>query len=72
MNTKLLLSSAALLPLTLTSCGDKTAKAERLPNVIYIMSDDLGIGDLGCYGQKMIKTPGIDSLSRLGMTFANH
>lgn len=71
-HNRLLLSSAALLPLALNSCDGRAAKPERTPNVIYIMADDLGIGDLGCYGQELIKTPGIDSLSRLGMTFANH
>lgn len=38
------------------------AEAAGKPNVIYIMADDLGYGDLGCYGQKRIKTPSIDRL----------
>lgn len=42
------------------------------PNVIYILADDLGIGDLGCYGQKIIRTPGIDSLAAKGMRFMQH
>ena len=42
------------------------------PNVIYIMADDLGIGDLGCYGQKKIKTPAIDKLAENGMRFTQH
>ena len=42
------------------------------PNVIYIMADDLGIGDLGCYGQRFIKTPGIDGLAANGVRFAQH
>jgi arylsulfatase A-like enzyme len=45
---------------------------ERLPNVIYIMADDLGIGDLGCYGQKFIKTPAMDRLAREGILFTQH
>ncbi len=44
----------------------------REPNVIYIMADDLGIGDLGCYGQRIIETPAIDKLAASGMRFARH
>ncbi|MDE6270481.1 MAG: sulfatase-like hydrolase/transferase, partial [Muribaculaceae bacterium] len=40
------------------------------PNVIYIMCDDMGYGDLGCYGQPYISTPNIDSLARRGMRFS--
>lgn len=42
------------------------------PNVIYILADDLGIGDLGCYGQKKLKTPNLDRLAKEGMLFRNH
>ena len=42
------------------------------PNIVYILADDLGIGDLGCYGQKIIKTPNIDKLASEGMLFSNH
>ncbi|MDH6304189.1 arylsulfatase A-like enzyme [Parabacteroides sp. PF5-5] len=45
---------------------------EQAPNVIYIMADDLGIGDLGCYGQRFIKTPAIDKLAANGIRFAQH
>lgn len=45
---------------------------KQKPNVIYIMADDLGIGDLGCYGQKVIKTPAIDELATNGMRFLQH
>lgn len=43
--------------------------AQRKPNVIYIMADDLGYGDLGCYGQKRIRTPNIDRMAAEGMRF---
>ena len=33
------------------------------PNIIFILADDLGVGDLGCYGQKVLKTPSIDRLA---------
>ncbi|MDO6516521.1 arylsulfatase [Zobellia uliginosa] len=42
------------------------------PNIIYILADDLGYGDLGCYGQKKIKTPYIDKLASEGMLFTQH
>ena len=42
------------------------------PNIIYIMADDLGYGELGCYGQKHIKTPNIDRLAAEGIRFTNH
>ena len=37
------------------------------PNVIYILADDLGYGDLSCYGQKRFKTPNIDRLAKEGL-----
>ena len=43
--------------------------APRKPNIIFILADDLGYGDLGCYGQKTLKTPNIDRLAREGMRF---
>ena len=42
---------------------------QNRPNIIWIMADDLGYGDLGCYGQKKIKTPHIDKLAAEGMRF---
>lgn len=40
--------------------------------MIYIMVDDLGYGDLGCYGQKQIKTPNLDRMASEGMRFTDH
>jgi len=42
------------------------------PNIIYIMADDLGYGDLGCYGQPRIQTPHIDRLAAEGIRFTDH
>ena len=51
-------------------CGS-VAAAQR-PNIIYIVSDDLGYGDLGCYGQKVVQTPRIDRLAAEGLRFTDH
>jgi len=48
-----------------------TAAEERF-NVVFILADDLGWGELGCYGQEKIPTPNIDSLAREGMRFTQH
>lgn len=44
-------------------------QAKHKPNIIFILADDLGYGDLGCYGQTKIKTPNIDKLAEDGMRF---
>lgn len=45
------------------------AQQPNRPNIIFIMADDLGYGDIGCYGQKEIQTPNIDRLAAEGMRF---
>ncbi|MGM9674946.1 MAG: arylsulfatase [Bacteroidaceae bacterium] len=52
----------------LTAFQAYARKAER-PNIIYIMCDDMGYGDLGCYGQPYISTPCIDRMAQEGMRF---
>ena len=42
-------------------------KGRKLPNLVFIMADDLGYGDLGCYGQKLIRTPELDDMARNGL-----
>lgn len=56
-----------LLVATLTA----QARAEQ-PNIIYILLDDAGYGDLGCYGQTKFTTPNIDRLASEGMRFTDH
>lgn len=60
--------SLAFLTLPVTGCEFKP----RRPNIIYILADDLGYGDLGCYGQKQIQTPHIDTMAYQGMRFTDH
>lgn len=45
------------------------ADRKALPNVIFILADDLGYGDLGCFGQKLIRTPNLDRLAAEGVRF---
>ena len=68
-----LVSIAALF--TLPGCGPGSPENrphERPPNIIYILADDLGYGDLGCYGQERYTTPHIDALARSGIRFTRH
>jgi len=62
--------TAAAAAISSTGCSAqlKTNAAKR-PNIIFIMADDLGYADLGCYGQKKIKTPNIDRLAKEGTRF---
>ena len=46
--------------------------AEKQPNIIYMLLDDAGYGDLSCYGQKNFSTPNIDKLAAEGMKFTDH
>lgn len=55
-----------------TANSDQPDKPERKPNVIYILADDLGYGDLSCYGQTKFETPNIDALAAKGMRFVQH
>lgn len=48
--------------------AEKTASP---PNVIFVMADDLGYGDLGCYGQKRIETPHLDAFAKQGLRFTS-
>ncbi|MDT8402777.1 MAG: sulfatase-like hydrolase/transferase, partial [Bacteroidales bacterium] len=57
--------------LTVFSCNTGE-QGPRKPNIIYILADDLGYGELGCYGQEKIETPAIDKLAESGMIFTNH
>ena len=67
MSLRALTSLLAFLPLCLV--GNVIAAK---PNIIYILADDAGIGDFGCYGGKIIQTPNVDRLAAQGMTFIQH
>jgi arylsulfatase A-like enzyme len=50
----------------------RAAGASERPNIVFILADDLGYGDLGCYGQTRIRTPNLDRLAAEGMRFTAH
>jgi len=53
-------------------CSSKTEKPLKPPNIIFILADDLGYGDLGCYGQQHIETPNIDKLAASGIRLTQY
>ena len=54
------------------SVDQPTSVKKQQPNIIFILADDLGYGDLGCYGQQKIKTPNLDRMAAEGMHFTQH
>ena len=54
------------------SCNIAVIEKSEKPNIIYILADDLGYAELGCYGQEKIETPNIDALATNGMRFTQH
>jgi arylsulfatase A-like enzyme len=61
-----------LLPLVALSCVLSAFAAEkRPPNIVLLYSDDIGWGDLGCYGAKVIPTPNLDRLAAQGTRFTS-
>ncbi|MCJ7730381.1 MAG: arylsulfatase, partial [Sedimentisphaerales bacterium] len=78
MNRRDFLKTIGTVAITATISGckswpiiSKTGKSSH-PNIIFILADDLGYGDLGCYGQKEIATPNIDRLAAEGIRFTDH
>jgi arylsulfatase A len=66
---KLLTVILVFTALLFTACQPEQ---KQKPNIIFIIADDLGYGDLGCYGQQHVKTPHIDALAAEGMRFTQH
>jgi arylsulfatase A-like enzyme len=49
----------------------RASAAERLPNVVYMYADDLGFGDIGCYGARRVRTPNLDRMAASGLRFTH-
>ena len=60
-----------MLLLLLTMFGSGAVDAQPKPNVVYIMTDDMGYGDIGSYGGTDIRTPVLDRLAREGVRFSD-
>src|SRR5437762_960622 len=69
--TTLLTTGAALAGLLLLPMGGTAAEAPQRPNFIIIFADDMGYGDLGCYGSTTIATPNLDRMAREGTRFTD-
>ena len=67
LSGKLMLTGAAAL--AAGSCAQQAQSPAQRPNVVFILADDLGWGDLSCYGQQRFQTPNIDALASRGMRF---
>ncbi len=68
MFIRLFVASACLALATVAATAAETTKPDK-PNIIFILADDLGYGDLGCYGQQAIRTPNLDRMAAEGLRF---
>jgi arylsulfatase A len=59
-----------VLSITSQLAAQKKSPSKK-PNIIFILADDLGYGDIGCYGQQKIETPNIDRLAKMGVRFTD-
>ena len=69
MNLKFVTGSAGIISASLTQIS--FSQPVEKPNIIIILADDLGYGDVSCYGARRLKTPNIDRISNQGLRFTN-
>ena len=68
--TLAMVAAALLVPVTCATAADEASPPSK-PNIVLILCDDLGYGDLGCYGNTVIRTPRLDRLAKQGMRFTD-
>ena len=71
MNRRTFLKGAGVTAAAFVSTRFPAARATEKPNIVFIMADDLGYAELGCYGQKIIQTPHLDALCAQGTRFTD-
>ena len=72
MKSLVITGLAGLVSVSFTGCSGKGENQVKKPNIIFILGDDLGYSDIGCYGQKIIETPNIDALTKTGVRFTQY
>lgn len=72
MKSLLTVLSLLVFALILSCFSYEKTTISKKPNIVYILADDLGYNDLGCYGQQIIETPNIDALAASGKIFTQH
>ena len=72
MSLRILWLPGVLFSIVITGCSGQEYEPSPPNNIILIVADDLGYGDLGSYGQALIQTPNLDSMAARGMRFTQH
>lgn len=72
LKNSIILCTSVVMLISCRTIEKKTISIRSKPNIIYILADDLGYGDLGVYGQEKIETPNIDAIAKAGIMFTNH
>ena len=70
MNRRLLIAIVCAFTLVATASRSLAAAGSK-PNIIFVLADDLGYGDIGRFGQKIIKTPNLDRMAKEGITLTS-